>query len=73
MLLLMHFDSFSNFFISTESPSQDFVSKAWDSGPSLDLAVLIEDVAAAQLEVIPLTVLLKKRDYVHASLPALGW
>lgn len=47
--------------------------KAWDRGPSLDLAVLIEDVAAAQLEVAALAVLLKKRDYMHASSSALGW
>jgi len=33
-------------------------SKAWDRGPYLDLAVLMEDVAAAQLEVAALTVLL---------------
>lgn len=46
--------------------------KAWDRGPSLEPAVLVEDVAAAQLEVAAFTVLLKK-DYVHASSSALGW
>lgn len=35
--------------------------KSWDRGTSLDLAVLIEDAAAAPLEVAALTVLLKKK------------
>lgn len=45
--------------------------KSWDRGTSLDLAVLIEDAAAAPLEVAALTVLLKKKGLCMYVLPRL--